>query len=366
MTSAAPSRVNIEFSEGSSRFTATARNAVTAALVGTLATSFPAGFNLAVLDRSGMLLRAWGGHANLVGHAEDTQPDTVYDLASLTKVIATTTLALWLEDQKFWKLNQPLADWLPDFTRRDITLRQLLTHTSGIIAHRPFFHLGRDPRAVRRAVYVEAQRAAAPGRVLYSDLNFMLLGWAICACAKEPLDRLFLRVVAAPLAMSETRFRPGSRERARAAATELDGDQRLGPGLLRGEVHDGNAWALGGVSGHAGLFSTTADLSRFAGALLTPRHHPVLSASALSRMSRHQAGRQPDVRGLGWRIEPRGWGSWPEGTYWHTGFTGTSLLIAPRTNLGVVLLTNAVHPTRDLARQAAFRSAVHRALARVN
>ncbi|HEY5303371.1 MAG TPA: serine hydrolase domain-containing protein [Acidimicrobiales bacterium] len=358
--------VTIEFAEGASRFSAAARNAVGAALVDTLTTSFPAGFNLSVVERSGVVLRAWGGYANVLTPRVETAPDTVYDLASLTKVVSTTTLALWLEDQKLWKLNQPIAEWLPDFGRRDITLRHLLTHTSGLVAHRPFFHLGRHPRAVRRAVYDEAQHGTPGTRVVYSDLNFMLLGWAIAACTNETLDRLFRRVVAVPLEMADTRYRPGARERARAAATELDGDQRLAPGLVQGEVHDGNAWSLGGVAGHAGLFSTASDLSLFAGSLLTARRHPVLSASAQSRMARYHAGRQPDKRGLGWRIEPRGWGSWPEGTLWHTGFTGTSLLVSPRADLAVVLLSNAIHPTRDLARQSDFRSVVHRAIARVN
>jgi CubicO group peptidase (beta-lactamase class C family) len=366
MTTRESSRVTMEFASGSSRFSTSARNSLTTVLLDTMTSGFPAGLNLSVVDRSGVIVRAWGGYANTVGTDEATGPDTLYDLASLSKVVVTTTLALWLEDQKAWKLNQPLADWLPDFTRRDITLRQLITHTSGIVAHRPFFHLGPRPDAVRRAVYDEALLADTPGGVLYSDLNFMLLGWAIEKCTDEPLDQLFQRVVATPLAMHDTRYRLTARMRTRSAATELDGDQRLSPGLVRGEVHDGNAWALGGVSGHAGLFSTAADLSLFSREFLDPRHHRVLSTATQARMARHQAGRQPDVRGLGWRIEPRGWGRWPAGTIWHTGFTGTSLLISPRANIAVVLLTNAIHPTRDLERQATFRAAVHRALAKLN
>ncbi len=366
MTSTTSPRVTIEFNEGASRFSAAARNAVSAALVETLETTFPAGFNLAVVQRSGVVMRAWGGYANTLHPRALTESDTVYDLASLTKVVSTTTLALWLEDQKLWKLTQPVVEWLPAFERRDITLRHLLTHTSGLVAHRPFFHLGRHPRAVRRAVYDEAQHGTPGSRVVYSDLNFMLLGWAITACTNETLDRLFRRVVAAPLDMVDTRYRPGARERARSAATEFDGDQRLVPGLVHGEVHDGNAWSLGGVAGHAGLFSTASDLSLFVGSLLAPRQNPILSASVQARMARYHAGHQPDERGLGWRIEPRGWGSWPEGTIWHTGFTGTSLLVSPRADLAVVLLSNAIHPTRDLVRQADFRAGVHRAIAKVN
>jgi CubicO group peptidase (beta-lactamase class C family) len=360
------SRVHIEYTSASSRLSPAVRNSLASVLVATTESGFPAGFNLAVVDRSDVLLRAWGGFANLVGEKAETQPDTLYDLASLTKVVVATTLALWLEDQKLWKLDQSVSHWLPEFTRSDITLRQLLTHTSGIIPHRPFFHLGRRPSAVRKAVFTEAALAGPAGTVSYSDLNFMLLGWAIERCVNEPLDRLFARVVTEPLAMTDTRFQLRARDRSRAAATELDGDQRLEPGLVRGEVHDGNAWSLGGVSGHAGLFSSTSDLTIFVQAMLNPRHHPVLSAAAQARMARPHAGRQPDVRGLGWQVEPRAWGKWPEGTLWHTGFTGTSLLISPRANIGVVLLANGVHPLRKLDEQTAFRTAVHRAIAKGN
>jgi CubicO group peptidase (beta-lactamase class C family) len=128
-----------------------------------------------------------------------------------------------------------------------------------------------------------------------------------------------------------------------------------------GEVHDGNAWALGGIAGHAGLFAPVDDMARYAAALLAPSH-PVLSPSSIREMATRQAGEQPDVRGLGWRLAPSAWGAWPEGTYWHTGFTGTSLLIAPALGIGVVLLTNAVHPARRPERQVAMRVAFHRAV----
>ena len=358
--------VTLQYFGDDARLSTRVRSGVTTAMIRAANEGFPAGVNLAVISRRGTLLRAWSGHATVVGSPEPTREDTLYDLASLTKVIVTTTLALWLEDQGHWRLSQGAHRWLPDLARRDITLHQLITHTSGIVAHRPFFHLGPRRVAIRRAVMEEAERATRPGRVLYSDLNFMLLGWAVEQCAGEPLDRLFARVVAEPLDLGDTRFRPGARLRARSAATELDGDQRLSPGLVRGEVHDGNAWALGGVAGHAGLFSTASDLALFARELLDPRQHRILSRAAQARMTRYHAGRTPDVRGLGWRLEPRGWGRWPEGTFWHTGFTGTSLLISPPADLAVVLLTNAVHPTRDLERQSAFRAELHRALAKVN
>jgi CubicO group peptidase (beta-lactamase class C family) len=161
--------------------------------------------------------------------------------------------------------------------------------------------------------------------------------------------------------MTSTGYLPQA-PRQQIAATEADGDQRTTGGLVWGRVHDGNAFALGGISGHAGLFGTVADLSRFAGALLRPDQHPVLTADTLALMTSRRAGTDPDARVLGWRVRPQQWGDWPDGTIWHTGFTGTSMLIAPALDAAVVLLTNAVHPVRRLAETAQFRAEVHQAV----
>jgi len=364
MSGGASPHVDIEYRGSSPRVPAKVRDQLTTELLVTIDSSFPSGFNLAVVDKSGTLLRAWGGYSNRVAPVFYTERETLYDLASLTKVVSTTTLVLWLAQQGLWKLSDRVDRWLPGLPRHDLTIVQLLTHTSGLIPHQPFFHVGQNPRAIRRAVYAEAAQGGPVGNVLYSDLNFMLLGWAVAYCAGEPLARLFREVVATPLGLTHTGFRPSLRAREGIAATELDGDQRNEPVLVWGEVHDGNAWALGGIAGHAGLFSTADDMALFVSALLNSRHHPVLSYGSIAKMSQHQAGRQPDVRGLGWKLDPKEWGSWPDGTYWHTGFTGTSLLVAPKANLGVVLLTNAVHPQRHLDEQADFRARIHRTLLR--
>jgi CubicO group peptidase (beta-lactamase class C family) len=130
-----------------------------------------------------------------------------------------------------------------------------------------------------------------------------------------------------------------------------------------GEAHDGNAWALGGVAGHAGLFAPLADLVAFVQMLLTPEAGRVLSPGSVALLGSPQAATGDDVRGIGWRLEPKGWGTWPEKTIWHTGFTGTSLLVAPDAGLAVVLLTNSVHPRRRLDDQAAMRAKVHHLVA---
>jgi CubicO group peptidase (beta-lactamase class C family) len=244
----------------------------------------------------------------------------------------------------------------------------------------------------------------------------MLLGWVLEACFGLRLDKAFAALVARPLGMTHSQFRPvlqgpvlqgpllqgpdpggpafdsdaldggaparleldgpepdgrgaastdattpDARALRKIAATELDGDQRTVPGLVWGEVHDGNAYALGGVAGHAGLFAPPSELARFVQRALVPGG--VLSAESVALMGSRQAGDGEDVRGIGWRLGPRDWGDWPEGTLWHTGFTGTSLLVAPALGAAVVLLTNSVHPHRRLEDQAAVRARAHRLLA---
>jgi GntR family transcriptional regulator len=328
-----------------------------------LASGFPAGATLLVSSQEQELLRLSGGYACLVEASIPTRRETRYDLASLTKVVCTVPLTLVLAQEGSWELDDPVSRWLTGFPRADLTLRQLLTHTSGLIPHRPFFRLGLDAGQIRQAVFAEAAAAPAPGAVSYSDLNYMLLGWAISERAGQPLERLFEERVAQPLGMTESRFRPPREERELIAAAELDGDQRTSPGLIWGEVHDGNAWALGGVAGHAGVFAPADDLARFARALLAPEHHPVLSRASIAEMTRRQAGAAPDVRALGWRLDASDWGPWPDSTYWHTGFTGTSLLIAPARELAVCLLSGGVHPTRQPLELGALRADLHRILA---
>jgi CubicO group peptidase (beta-lactamase class C family) len=357
-------RAHLDFTRESLALSRSVRDELTGELLATLETGFPAGFNLAVVTRSSTLFRAWGGFSNVVAPLCDTADDTIYDLASLSKVVSTTTLVLWLVEQRRWKLSDPIARWLPGFSRDDLTIHQLLTHTSGLIPHQPFFHLGREPRAIRRAVYDEAAKGGPPGEVSYSDLNFMLLGWAVARCAQRPLDRLFQEIVAEPLTMNETRYCPPARYRARIAATERNGDQRLSRQLVWGDVHDGNAWALGGVAGHAGLFAPTEDLITFVQSLLGSRGRRVLSPATIASIAKTPTGTQPTVRGLGWRLDPRAWGPWPSDTLWHTGFTGTSLLVSRAANLGVVLMSNAIHPTRQLERHEQLRAAIHSTIAK--
>lgn len=340
-----------------------------ALLAAALAAGFPPSLSLALVGREGIELEAWGGCACLAPERVPAGEDTIYDLASLTKVVCSTTLTLQAAEQGRLSLDDPVRALLGDFPVASTTLRHLLTHTSGLVDHRPFFETCQGRAAVERALYAEAAGSRPGAPVCYSDLNFMLVGWCLEACLGQRLDGAFSAGVAAPLSMGRTGFRPLSGDpgapaaRVGTAATELDGDQRNAPGLVWGEVHDGNAWALGGVAGHAGLFAPRRDLARFVQAMLDPVGAGLLGEESASLLVSRQAATGDDVRSLGWRLEPLPWGDWPAGTIWHTGFTGTSLLVSPARGVAVVLLMNGVHPVRHPEQQAAVRTAVHRIVA---
>ncbi len=343
---------------------ATGYPAVSQLLLRHLADGFPPAVAVRVCTSGGSPYSAAGGWARLADAAfpepVPADADTLFDLASLTKVVATLPLVLLLHQTGRWSIDDPVARWLPGAPRSPVTISQCLLHVAGLVPHRPYYEACADPAEIRRAVTAELADAV-PGQVSYSDLGFMLLGWAVEECAGEPLEELAAREVLGPLGMTSTGYRPQA-PRERIAATESDGDQRSGSGVVWGCVHDGNAFALGGVSGHAGLFGTAADLGRFASALLTPDRHPVLRAETISLMTARRAGAGPEARVLGWRLRPDSWGDWPDETIWHTGFTGTSLLIAPALDVAVVLLSNAVHPVRRLDQIGSFRAGIHRAV----
>jgi serine-type D-Ala-D-Ala carboxypeptidase len=340
--------------------------AVSRLLLSQLAGGFPPAVAVQVGTAEGSPYAAAGGWARLADAADTAggpvpaDAGTRFDLASLTKVVVTLPLVLLLHQRGRWSIDDPVARWLPGAPRSPVTISDCLLHAAGLVPHRPYYATCADPAEIRRAVIAELADAV-PGPVSYSDLGFMLLGWAVEECAGQPLDELADHEVLGPLGMTSTGYRPQV-PLERVAATEADGDQRAGLGVTWGEVHDGNAFALGGISGHAGLFGTAADLDRFATALLTPDRHPVLSAGTLALMTARRTGAGAEARALGWRLNPEAWGRWPDGTIWHTGFTGTSLLVAPALDVAVVLLTNAVHPVRRLEATSALRASLHRAI----
>ena len=272
--------------------------------------------------------------------------DTIFDLASLTKCIATTSSVMKLVQEGKVRLNEPVAAYLPDFARngkRDITVRELLTHFSGLPEDLDLKTAwkGRD---VAYQMAMDAKPIFPPGsRFLYSDINFETLGFLVEKVSGMSLNDYAAKYVFSPLDMRETRYLPPAEWLPRIAPTEYDEDNHM----LRGAVHDPTARRMGGVAGHAGLFSTADDLSKYAQDMLTGFH--VLTPLTVEKMSTPQ---QPptaaSLRGLGWDIDSpfstnRG-EFYPIGSFGHTGFTGTSIWIDPVTNSYVILLTNAVHP----------------------
>ncbi len=296
-------------------------------------------------DGQAVYRKAFGDRA-IEPKREPMTVDTVFDLASLTKVIATSTAIMQLEQNGQVRLNDPVAKYLPEFSqngKQDITVRMLLTHFSGLPPDLDRTH----PWEGRETAYRMAMEVAPdhpPGaRFVYSDINFIVLGELIERVSGMALEDYCRKNIFDPLAMSRTRFLPPQDWVSDIAPTEYDEHGKM----LRGVVHDPTARRMGGVAGHAGLFGTADDLARFASALL--EGSSVLSPLAIEKMTTPQ---QPptaeELRGLGWDIDSafssnRG-DLLPVGSYGHTGFTGTSLWIDPTTRTFIILLTNAVHP----------------------
>jgi beta-N-acetylhexosaminidase len=315
------------------------------------ARAFPGGVLAVGKDGTLAHLRAFG-HLTYEKDAPDTRSDTIYDLASLTKVVVTTTMAMILVDEGKLDIQKPVSAFLPGFqggAKDKVTVWHLLTHSSGLDWWGPLYKdlKGRDAYLQR----IQAMDLVyEPGtRSLYSDLGAFLLGEILERVAGEPLDVFARKRVFEPLGMKETGFRPGPDLRSRVAPTEVDPWRGR---LLQGEVHDENAFALGGVAPHAGLFGTAPDLARFAQMLLNGGvydHHRIVSSETVERFTR-RAGVPESSRALGWDTPSAGSSSgtlFSAHSYGHTGFTGTSLWIDPDRRLFVILLTNRVYPTRD-------------------
>ncbi len=303
--------------------------------------------------------KAFGDRA-VVPSVEPMTLDTIFDLASLTKVVATTTSVMMLVEDGRIRLNDRVASFIPGFERYgkgDITVRHLMTHVSGL---RPDVDLGDMWRGYDKAIElaVEEVPTAPPGEhFVYSDINYFLLGDIVRRTSGRTLDQFASERIFAPLGMRDTRFLPPASLRARIAPTESCtpfGWPCDGPGaaMLRGVVHDPTARRMGGVAGHAGLFSTAADLATFCRMLLdrgTYRGVRVMAPLTVVKMtSPASPAGDRNVRGLGWDLDSvyssnRG-ELLPLGSFGHTGFTGTSIWIDPTTGLYVIFLSNRVHP----------------------
>jgi uncharacterized protein YbbC (DUF1343 family)/CubicO group peptidase (beta-lactamase class C family) len=290
--------------------------------------------------------KAYGSRA-LEPRREPMTLDTVFDLASLTKVIATTTAMMQLFEQGKVRMNDPLAKYLPEFAqngKEDITVRQLMTHYSGLAPDLDLKTPWEGKNTAYQLAFVEPPETSPGSGFVYSDINFIMLGALVERVSGETLDAYTTEHIFGPLHMTRTRFVPPSTWRSKIAPTQYDEKEHM----LRGEVHDPTARRMGGVAGHAGLFSTGDDLAKFTQTLLNGGGG-ILSADTVAKMtSPEQPPAAPVLRGFGWDIDSpfssnRG-DLLPVGSFGHTGFTGTSVWIDPTTQTYIILLTNAVHP----------------------
>jgi CubicO group peptidase (beta-lactamase class C family) len=289
------------------------------------------------------------GHLDWAKSSPAVSPsETIYDLASLTKVVGTTTAVMILYDEGLIGLDDPVSKYLPEFSgglKDSVTIRLLLEHRSGLPPDRPLWRLASSPDDARRIVLSTSLDYRPGTRYVYSDLGAMTLAFIVEKVSGQPLDGFLHDRVYAPLGMSHTFFRPVDSLKDRVAPTEVTPPRGY---PLQGEVHDENAYALGGVAGHAGLFSTAQDLAVFAQMMLNGGEYDgirIVADSTVRLFTTRAAGN----RALGWAMADGQWGSgeFLSGqAYGHVGYTGTSLWIDPTRDMFVVLLTNRVHAAR--------------------
>lgn len=326
------------------------------------------------IGRAGVVTRMQGyGSLSYTGGA--VTADTPYDLASVTKVVGTTTALMQLVEQGQVDLDAPVRQYIPSFRPfggERITIRQLLSHSAGQRPWYPFYARDLLTREdVLRFIHSDTLRYRPGSRIVYSDFDMIVLGEVIEQVTGDPLDKALDRLIFEPLDMTATGFRlPGAFDRT-AAPTELDNIWRQR--TLQGEVHDEAASVLGGVAGHAGLFSTARDLSTF-GFMLANRGQAhgarLFSIRTLDQFTERVRLRGNYPLGLGWMLRPTSSSDYSSSgshfgprSFGHTGFTGTSLWVDPDQELFVVLLTNRVHPTRRNSRIGPVRAAVADAIA---
>lgn len=312
--------------------------------------------------RRGRIVRLRGYGTEPDGDPVDPR-GTLFDLASLTKVVATTTAVALLVEEERMSLDAPVQRYLPDFTgegKGRVTIRHLLAHTSGLPAGLWLYGSARSPEQALAQVLRQPLRRDPGTRAEYSDLGMIVLSAAAEAAAGEPLDRFLARELLSPLGLSNTMFLPPLTFRDRIVPTAIRNERGF---VLRGVVHDANAFRLGGRAGHAGLFSTAEDVLVFGQAMLeggTLGDRRVLQPSTVRAFTARQRG--AGTRALGWDT-PANQSSagrfLSSRTFGHTGFTGTSLWIDPELSLVVVLLTNRTYDAGTSAEMQRLRRAVH-------
>lgn len=299
--------------------------------------------------------------------SEDVTLSTVFDLASVTKVVATTAMAMLLYDRGVLNLRQKIVDVLPEFAtddrrREQITIDMLLAHSSGLPAYERLFERAHSRDEIMKLTF-KVPLVADPGsHAEYSDIGFILLGEILEKIAGEPLDRFCAREIFAPLRMKSTCFRPAERVRSQIPPTRNDHDFRHR--VIQGEVHDENASMMGGVAGHAGAFGNTSDLMSFSAAMLGCGT-ALFQKETVALFTRRQSSPAGTSRALGWDTpsSPSQSGNhFSPSSFGHLGYTGTSLWIDGERRIAVALLTNRTWPDNASKLIKQIRPAFHDAL----
>lgn len=327
---------------------------------------------IAVTHRDRVVALKSFGHLTYEADSPLAPPATLFDLASITKAVATTTMAMILYERGLLDLDSTVAGTVPEFRanscgepdsrRRGVTFHMLLAHCSGLPAYEKLFLKAHSRDGLLRAAFTTPLSTDPGTRAEYSDIGFILLGAALERIANESLDAFCQREIFGPLAMINTTFNPPADARRKIPPTA--DDRAFRKKIIQGEVQDENAFVLGGVAGHAGLFSTAGDLTRFAHAMIRGGL-PILCPETVTLFTRRESQPSGTSRALGWDtpFAPSQSGKYfGNGSFGHLGYTGTSLWIDPERQLSITLLTNRSWP--DCANQAIkqVRPKVHDAI----
>jgi CubicO group peptidase (beta-lactamase class C family) len=333
--------------------------------------AFP-GAALAVTHCGSLVASQAFGRFTYDSSSPEVQADAVFDLASVTKVVATTAIAMVLYERGLLVLDSPVAATLPDFValapprqraeRDAVTVRMLLTHSSGLPAYVKLFETARTRDELVRAALATPLVADPGSQADYSDIGFILLGEILARLADAPLDLFAQKEIFAPLGMSRTCFNPPADWKSAIPPTEDDRSFRHR--VIQGDVNDENAWVMGGVAGHAGLFAPATDVTRFAECMLHGGS-PILKPATVELFTRREVLPAATSRALGWDTpsQPSSSGThFSSRSFGHLGFTGTSLWIDPDRQLSVTLLTNRTWPDRSSQAIKQIRPLVHDAI----
>ena len=321
---------------------------------------FP-GCQYAVVSDKGIVESNAIGYKAIYPNPIPVTGDEVYDCASLTKVVVTTTLIMKLIELDLLALDTTIQSVLPQYIHSQTTIKDLLIHASGLPADIPNAKALRNKQNVQSYIFSVDLSYPPRTKVVYSDIGFILLGWIVEKITGKPLDQYAKEIIFAPLGMNDSSFHPNRKV---AAPTEYRDDD-VYEGLLAGRVHDEKAFALGGISGHAGLFSTAQDLSRFIQSILV-NDGRVLKPTTVDLLFIPQIEYKDDqkhiIRSIGWdkptmKSTAGDYVSFDE-TILHTGFTGCNLWIDRHHQIGFVLLSNAVHPKRSMNKIIPYRHTI--------